>query len=494
MCYNATFYGVFMEIFADFTTILFILLICGLFVVGIRLESLKTNSPFTSYIPMLLTSLGILGTFIGISIGLATFNPQDIDSSIANLLAGMKTAFYTSLAGMASSILYQSIKKIKFTHKSPHQVAPTQENIIPLLTQQVSALQELITLNKAQESSLATQNKLLKTEIGTKLNNIDKNTLESQKYFTETLEKTITQISKEMLLQTEIFIQLKTNMEKQQESFKEFQKVLWDKFQEFADILSKSATEQVIEALKQVIIEFNSNLTEQFGENFKELNVAVFTLVQWQENYKMQIAEMIEQYKLGAESITQTSQAVLITKDSISEIQQATQNIPQTMESLTEILEIQKGQLTLQQKQVENLQNNLETFAEIKDKATQSLPYISEKVHQITEDISNSVTKTTHHYDALQGRIGEIQEHFRESTEHFKNQLSSLVENSISAMQKEMESQVKESMQSLTKSHQTIQKNMEKEIDQSMASIGGALTEIAKKIVEEYNKMQRYNG
>lgn len=323
------FIGVFMEIFANLTTIFFIVLICGLFITGIRLESLKINSPFASYIPMLLTSLGILGTFIGISIGLATFNPSDIDSSIANLLAGMKTAFYTSLAGMASSILYQSIKKTKFIHKStPSAAATTQENILPLLAQQANALQEIITLNKTQESALVAQIKLLETDISTKLNNIDKNTLESRTYFTETLEKTIAQIPKEMLLQTNIFVKIAENIGNQQESFREFQNTLWDKFQEFADILSKSATEQVIEALKQVIVEFNNNLTEQFGENFKELNTAVFTLVQWQENYKTQIAQMIEQYALGAESITQTSQAVLETKDSISKIQEATQNIP----------------------------------------------------------------------------------------------------------------------------------------------------------------------
>lgn len=45
-------------------------------------------------------------------------------------------------------------------------------------------------------------------------------------------------------------------------------------------------------------------------------------------------------------------------------------------------------------------------------------------------------------------------------------------------------------MQSLGESHQTIQEDMEREIDSSMASIGGALAEIAKKIVAEYNKMQ----
>ncbi|WP_223823665.1 hypothetical protein [Candidatus Enterovibrio escicola] len=43
--------------------------------------------------------------------------------------------------------------------------------------------------------------------------------------------------------------------------------------------MSESATEQVIEALKQVILDFNHNLTEQFSENFKQLNEADHKLV-----------------------------------------------------------------------------------------------------------------------------------------------------------------------------------------------------------------------
>lgn len=45
----------------------------------------------------------------------------------------------------------------------------------------------------------------------------------------------------------------------------------------------------MIEALRQVIVEFNQNLMEQFGENFKKLNRAVKDLVQWRENYKTRI-------------------------------------------------------------------------------------------------------------------------------------------------------------------------------------------------------------
>ena len=40
-------------------------------------------------------------------------------------------------------------------------------------------------------------------------------------------------------------------------------------------MMSKLATEQVIAALKTVIQDFNNNLAEQFGENFKQLNTAV---------------------------------------------------------------------------------------------------------------------------------------------------------------------------------------------------------------------------
>lgn len=61
-------------------------------------------------------------------------------------------------------------------------------------------------------------------------------------------------------------------------------------------MLSKSATEQVINALKEVISDFNDNLLEQFGDNFKQLNVAVLELVKWQENYRQQLEQMMVQY------------------------------------------------------------------------------------------------------------------------------------------------------------------------------------------------------
>lgn len=64
---------------------------------------------FTASTTNILTSLGILGTFAGIVVGLMEFNPTNIDGSIESLLAGLKTAFLTSLVGMAASIAYKAI-------------------------------------------------------------------------------------------------------------------------------------------------------------------------------------------------------------------------------------------------------------------------------------------------------------------------------------------------------------------------------------------------
>jgi hypothetical protein len=53
--------------------------------------------------------------------------------------------------------------------------------------------------------------------------------------------------------------------------------------------LAKGATSEVIQALEKIITEFNRNLETQFGENFKELNVACHKLVEWQNKYRVHV-------------------------------------------------------------------------------------------------------------------------------------------------------------------------------------------------------------
>ena len=64
-------------------------------------------------LPSLISTLGVLGTFLGITIGLLNFNSKNLDASIPLLLDGLKTAFFTSLAGMVGSLfLSRTVSRI----------------------------------------------------------------------------------------------------------------------------------------------------------------------------------------------------------------------------------------------------------------------------------------------------------------------------------------------------------------------------------------------
>lgn len=65
----------------------------------------KMNFKLLNYFPQLLVGLGMLGTFLGLSIGLADLNlSSDDNNQLTTLILGTKTAFYTSLYGMYFSI------------------------------------------------------------------------------------------------------------------------------------------------------------------------------------------------------------------------------------------------------------------------------------------------------------------------------------------------------------------------------------------------------
>ena len=86
-------------------------------------------------VPALLTSIGITGTFVGITIGLSQFSmagdSKALLASAAELLEGMKTAFYTSLAGLSTSAMFMALMKL-----SSSKLAQAQESFIKIISRQ----------------------------------------------------------------------------------------------------------------------------------------------------------------------------------------------------------------------------------------------------------------------------------------------------------------------------------------------------------------------
>ncbi len=399
----------------DTVTDIFILVILFLLLLAIVLTKLNRNHAFTDYAPSLLTSIGILGTFTGIVIGLLSFNVNNIDGSITDLLEGLKVAFITSLVGMLSSIFYKFLSSTNII--SPSQTSEIKEDVTvkDLYTimydqnQNIIKVQEL--LSNSADSSLVGQIKLMRSDIN-----------DNSKLMHQNLFASLDSISETLLLSQTTLTKLDENQNKQQEEFNQFVQELWIKLQDFADMLSKSATEQVIEALKNVIKEFNEKLTEQFGENFKELNSAVKDLVIWQDNYKVQLSEMENQFILSVKSMSDMEKSIDLISDH-------SKSIPDSMSSLEKII-------ITNQHQVDELSRHLDAFKDIRDRAVEAVPEIRTQIDTTVKGIQDASVELISGVTTSTDKITTV---IVQSADDFANNVnatnSALVESSSTLMQ-----------------------------------------------------------
>jgi methyl-accepting chemotaxis protein len=283
-----------------------------------------------------LTSLGIAGTFIGILLGLQEFNFTNVQQGITVLLEGLKTAFYTSVMGLGCAIAFQTL-------------------IAPL----ARSLGNRSAIKPSSEELTATDFYELLDEI----NNAQ-----------DSLAEPLDRISK--AIGGDGDSSLLTQIKLSRHDFAEFRSDLKKDLEKFAEMLSKSATETIIEALNEVIRDFNNNLTEQFGENFKHLNEAVFELVEWQENYKQQLEQMQNRFEQTIATTESLSNSTTTVAENLS-------SVPKTMDVLREIIESLDFQ-------IKDLGRHLEAFEEMKANAVRALPLITDRVSELVEQITDA--------------------------------------------------------------------------------------------------------
>jgi len=231
----------------------------------------------------ILVSAGVLGTFIGIFIGLLGFDSNSVVDSVPKLLDGLKTAFITSIVGMFLAILLSIIQKSKGKDNAEDEITAL-NNINKQLEKLNSIDDKLTLLNDVKK------NTEILPLINTKLDSIDTNI--------KSLSSDIASVKDELKInQKDLFEFLKEKLSEIDNSLKEA-----------VQTLSKGATEEIIKALQDVIKDFNNNLTEQFGDNFKQLNEAVLNMIDWQNTYKNSVQEFEKQLKITAENTNESHQ------------------------------------------------------------------------------------------------------------------------------------------------------------------------------------------
>ena len=284
-------------------------------------------------LPSMISTLGVLGTFAGITIGLLYFDTEDLDASIPILLSGLKTAFFTSLAGMIGSLFLSRQVNSALDEKdggmSDIDMAAGQicKAVDAMNTTTQEAFEELRNQNKQQlEAQLHFYRTIsetvssLTTNIGElkgfskKFDNVDAVTTSINSFIGECLEITSGIAGAQNEISDEIknfSMVLRSEVDEIEEKMKETNNLLVGKFDEFSELLKKSNTEALVDVMKSVTEEFqkqmNSLINKLIQENFDQLNKSVESLNVWQQENKEMISSLTKQYKEMTANFEQTS-------------------------------------------------------------------------------------------------------------------------------------------------------------------------------------------
>jgi ABC-type transporter Mla subunit MlaD len=209
-------------------------------------------------------------------------------------------------------------------------------------------------------------------------------------------------------------------------------------FNNFAERMVDNNTQALIEALEKVMRDFNVLITEQFGDNFKELNKAVGKILEWQAEYAQQVDQMTSQFERTLSGVEQCKE----TLENIS------QNANETVSDLTNL--------------IKELYGSLDAINRIKEGAIGAFPLIEAKINTLT----NSFSK------AVQASVSEIE---RTVGQHHTAQIQ---------LTTEMNGHLKIFLEKLDET-------LQKELNNSLNLLGSKLATLSDKFVNDYEPLTK---
>ena len=375
-----------------------------------------------------LVGLGLLGTFLGLTLGIKGFdssNTERINESIQGLLAGMGTAFLTSLLGMTFSILftaadkalrhrlYKDVKELTDKLDSEYYIDDlvlaniNQQNIV---NQLYKALK-----NDLQQQALEIANKLTYTNaegqnvtIGNAIREIlTENTKQSKALmsFSTDLAMELNQGFDETLSR-----QMQQKIVPLMESVDATTKAVVEHIDKMADTVSSPATDMmqnVVDELKQsmqsLLNEFSTGLSGSATSELENLAMQLSTATQAMadfpknmENISATLQVTIEEVKHAISEISNTSANANST--AMQQMQeQITYATGAISNAITEVKEVMSGISQSSQEQSNQMVSKLADAAEkMGSFLTGTISTLSNSVQQsvkgITDDINSKQT------------------------------------------------------------------------------------------------------
>ena len=306
-----------------------------------RKGTYKENERFVNSIPSWASTVGVIGTFVGITAGLMEFDtrPELLDKSIETLLEGLKTAFYTSLLGMFGSwglslwidklLDKDNVNKPSSETEAIHEMTAALKGFSDVMTQQSQKMQEAFSAFTGAITQIRMDVQSINTSIkdqGQKqmealdaIATSNTNVTTAINTMTEDMKKSLSEVSDHTgdLLDTvggmaSTFNVMHERMEKQDDIMRGYiddilrgmtgtNDLLTRKFDEFTELMKQSNTEALKAAMESALAKLNEQMSDLINrlvtDNFTRLTECVEQLSTWQKENKEMIAALTKQYK-----------------------------------------------------------------------------------------------------------------------------------------------------------------------------------------------------
>lgn len=243
---------------------------------------------------------------------------------------------------------------------------------------------------------------------------------------------------------------------------------LISEFKNFSSHMIENNQKVFIEALREVIKDFNEKITEQFGENFKALNAAVEKLVLWQQQYKDELDQLKETQSQVAKDLSNSADnLVKIVSSSTSFVDSAN-----ALKEQVDLLSNNREVLIAQQNSLESVLNNMSQITPTFEvKTTEMLKQIEDGM----KIVPDSIVKI------LQDNSSLIKDEQKKIFESIDKSLNELQNNLSDGLRKNVDI-VKESVL-------TLDKSLQKELNDSLESLGRQLASLSNRFVEDYGPL-----
>ena len=333
------------------------------------------------------STIGVLGTFVGISIGLWKFNPNDITSSVPLLLSGMKIAFATSIIGMAASIF---MKYIALKNEDEENIDDIMELFNTMIAESRNVNNTLIENQKQTENVL---------------NKVSEIWASHQENLTVELKSEIASLNN-------------NTISKQEELIGEFKKL-----GECFTLLNSGVNN---------LLTWQENYKETIENTTKELEIVIQTIHNADESIESisknssLIKENNENLSEVLKEINKTQNVIIDSNKSIIEISNtAKESIPQINEHFTNIDNRTKESTAYLQTLISENLNNIKSYLEkitedVLSKTTQS---IYENNRQFKYEISEHISQCKMLIYSLKDLIPDINEHLLSTQKRFNKTL-----------------------------------------------------------------------